>query len=275
MGSSGRVLLASGLAFPEGPLFAADGSLWCVELKGGALRRLAGPGGPAKIETGGAPNGLALGSDGLLYFADSGLGAIRRCDPATGRTGTMVEGLDGPNDLAFDIRGRLVFTCPGDSRVNPVGYVCCAESGGRSRVVSEGLNFPNGLAFSPDGSELFVAETYRRRIWRGRWDAEEGRWIDPRPWAATAGNPGPDGMAFGADGLLYVALFGAGTVAAFGPDGTVVGEYPTGGLNPTNVAFDPSGRLGLAATEAQRGEVLCFPDFGPGAQLPAGRLNGE
>ncbi|MBL8231953.1 MAG: hypothetical protein JNL98_25880 [Bryobacterales bacterium] len=36
-----RVLLED-LAFPEGPAFAPDGSLWCVELHGGALRAAAG-----------------------------------------------------------------------------------------------------------------------------------------------------------------------------------------------------------------------------------------
>ena len=30
-------VLATGLRFPEGPVFTPDGALWCVELKGGGL----------------------------------------------------------------------------------------------------------------------------------------------------------------------------------------------------------------------------------------------
>jgi gluconolactonase len=37
------------------------------------------------------------------------------------------------------------------------------------------------------------------------------------------------------------------------------------GDNPTNVAFDPGGELGLVVTEADRGELLSFPDLGSGS----------
>lgn len=286
------VVLARGLAFPEGPLFDAAGALWCVELKGGGLVRLGNssalPAGSAagtglvRVPTGGAPNGLALGTDGRIYFADSGLNAIRVYDPATGVSETVIDScgrrpLDGPNDLAFDAAGNLVFTCPGNSRVEPTGYVCLVRRGVACVCLVEGLNFPNGLAFGPTadggaGIDLVVAETYRRRLWRGRWDAESGLWSSARPWAEAGGPIGPDGMAFGADGLLYVAVYGRGRILAFAPDGLVAAEYPMPGANPTNLAFDPSGRLGLVVTEAERGELLNIPGIGPGAVLFSGVL---
>ncbi len=41
MPAAAPVLLLDGLHFPEGPAFAPDGSLWLVELQGGALVRYA------------------------------------------------------------------------------------------------------------------------------------------------------------------------------------------------------------------------------------------
>lgn len=46
-------VLASGLAFPEGPAFDRDGTLWCVEAKGASLVRLT-PSGIERIVVGGA-----------------------------------------------------------------------------------------------------------------------------------------------------------------------------------------------------------------------------
>jgi len=74
-------------------------------------------------------------------------------------------------------------------------------------------------------------------------------------------------MAMGADGRLYVAVFGSGTVKAVDTRGAVAEVFRLPGKNPTNVAFDPSGDLGLVVTEAQRGELLSLPNIGMGAAL--------
>ncbi len=50
-------------------------------------------------------------------------------------------------------------------------------------------------------------------------------------------------------------------------DGTIVEHLTTPGNNPTNCAFDPSGRLGLVVTEAERGEILSLPLSLSGARL--------
>lgn len=253
-------VLERDLAFPEGPAFDGQGRLWFVELKGGNLACRDGNG-LQRVAVGGEPNGIAIDAEDRILFCDAGLCAIRRHDPSCGETVIVADTLEGeplfkPNDLAFDTLGNLVFTCPGDSRTEPSGYVAVLTPDGTVRRVASGFYFPNGLAFTPDGRHLILAETYRQRLWRGRWDPENARWLAPRPWASVGGTIGPDGMAFGTDGRLYVAIYSGGAIKVVAPDGEVEDVLKLPGANPTNCAFDPSGRLGLVVTEAEQGQVL-------------------
>src|SRR5215468_7350271 len=65
--------VASGLQFPEGPIAMADGSVLLVEIKRGTLSRVA-PDGTVSVvaETGGGPNGAAVGPDGKVYICNNG-----------------------------------------------------------------------------------------------------------------------------------------------------------------------------------------------------------
>ena len=268
-------VIASGLSFPEGPAFDLSGDLWCVEMHAGGLARVSAGGRVHRVETGGAPNGLALDAAGGIWFCDADLNAVRRLDPLSGISETVVGAVDGhdldrPNDLAFDRLGNLVFSCPGQSREAPTGYVCCLSPSGACTVIAEGLYFPNGVAFDADAG-LIVAETRRQRLWRGGWNGAERRWISPTPLCATGGAPiGPDGLAIDARGRIYAAIYGAGRVEIFAPNGARLGALTTPGANPSNCAFDPSGRLGLVVTETERGELLSFAVEAPGLPLALG-----
>jgi gluconolactonase len=274
---NGRII-GENLAFPEGPAFDRQGRLWLVELKAGSLV-CCEDGGLRRVQVGGEPNGIAIDARDRVVFCDADLCAIRCHDPRSGETATLADTLDGeplfkPNDLAFDASGNLAFTCPGNSRTEPTGYVAVLTPGGEVRRVASGFYFPNGLAFTPDGRHLVVAETRRQRLWRGRWDADHARWLAPRPWASVGGTIGPDGMAFAADGQLYVAIYSGGAIKVVAPDGEVEEVLELSGANPTNCAFDPSGDLGLVVTEAEQGRLLAgvAPRGVKGAQLFAGEI---
>ena len=75
---------------------------------------------------------------------------------------------------------------------------------------------------------------------------------------------GPDGMAFGADGNLYVAHFGSGYVQVVAPDGAIVTSLPAGGINPTSVAFWQDS---LYVTEGNSGSIYRL-DIGVREQPP-------
>ena len=265
-------VLASGLDFPEGPAFDPQGGLWFTELQSGnlvkyvdgELERLPIGGGP-----GGRANGLAFDGQGRAWVADSGRNAILRYEPASGQWETILEKIDGgplqsPNDLAFDPEGNLLFTCPNFSNTNPTGYVVCLRPDGSALKIAEGYYRPNGLDLVEGGKALVVADTYQKTLFKGAWDTKTCTWQNPQAWAKVGGSEGPDGMAPGADGLLYQAIYGDGVIRVVDGQGQVTREIRVPGSNPTNVAIDPSGKLGIVVTETEHGQLLSFPGIQPG-----------
>jgi gluconolactonase len=253
-----------------------DGSLWAVELKGQSLIGFRN-GILKRYHVGGSPNGIAIDKKGRIWFCDAGINAIRRFDPLTQLTETIVNKVDGealtnPNDLAFDAIGNLVFTCPGNSRQNPFGYACVLTKDGTIKKITTGKFFPNGLAFSKDGKTLIIAETYKHRLWSGEWNSEECKWENASVWCEIGGPDGPggpDGMAFAENGDLYVAVYGTSSVRIVNTDGKVTGEINLEGQCPTNCAFDPTGSLGLVITEAEKGQILSIDSTYRGTILSA------
>jgi gluconolactonase len=266
------VVLAEGLEFPEGPAFDPQGRLWCTELGSGNLVRLEADGTLRRYPTGGSPNGLAFDRLGRAWVPDSQQNAIRRFDTKTEAWETLLDSLDGaalqaPNDLAFDALGNLLFTCPNFASTERTGYVVCLRPDGTARVIGEGFYRPNGLDVVEQGKALVVADTYQKTLFKGAWDAQTAAWSDPQPWAEVGGSEGPDGMAPGADGLLYQAIYGDGVVRVVAPDGRVAAELALPGANPTNAAIDPSGQLGLVVTETEKGQLLSLPWVTPGMAI--------
>ena len=273
--ADGVIVLATGLDFPEGPAFDPQGNLWCTELNAGTILKLV-DGQPVRYPIDGGPggrgNGMAFDKLGRAWVADSGRNAIQRFDPANEQWETILDMVDNqplqsPNDLCFDSAGNLLFTCPNFNNTDPTGYVVCLRPDGTAKKIVEGFYRPNGLDVVEGGKALVVADTYRKTLFKGAWDAASATWSDPRAWAEVGGTEGPDGMTPGADGLLYQAIYGDGVVRVVGPDGRVLNEIKVPGANPTNVAIDPSGALGIVITETEKGQLISLPGYRPGVAI--------
>ena len=266
-------LVAEGLEFPEGPVAMADGSVLVAEIKGGRITRVR-PDGSTEVlaETGGGPNGLAIGPDGALWIADNGGafswheemglnipgptppghqgGSIRRYDFASGRLETVYESCDGrpliaPNDLVFDAGGGFWFTDHGCTTADGrrFGALCYASADGahvsRQR---DALLAPNGVGLSPDGRAVHVADTWLQRLWA--FDVEApGRLVPPPPLAppgrVVANLPGYqllDSLAVEADGRVCVATIVNGGITAIAADGSTE-HFPVPDPICTNICF--------------------------------------
>lgn len=110
-----------------------------------------------------APNDLAFGPDGRLYFTESGTEQDPRVQPTPGRLFVLDPSGDGgmllerpdvyPNGIAFDAQRRLYWS---ESKAH---RVCRLQDGQATTFaqLSEG-HVPDGMAFAQDG-RLFVCTT--------------------------------------------------------------------------------------------------------------------
>ena len=250
-------VFAGSFRSPEGPSFDHQGRLHFVDLEAGSIYRVT-PKGEASlfVNTGGRPNGSKFRRDGHLFVTDAGRGEILDISPdgairvaASGWRGGCFR---GPNDLVFAANGDLYFTDPeGSGPENPVGNVFILRRDGSVEWFAGGLRYPNGILFADDGQTLYVSETYPNRILAFELD-EKGHERSRRVFAQLEGGLGPDGMAFGRDGNLYVAHFNKGVVEVVDPEGSPIAELPAGGMRPTNVAFWEDC---LYVTEFEKGQV--------------------
>jgi sugar lactone lactonase YvrE len=242
------------------------GKIWRMP-RGGALQEW--------VTTGGYPTGTRFGPGGDLFVADGGRRAILRFSVACAEETVYVDQFEGqaflgPNDLSFGPDGRLYFTDPEGSSLDlRIGAVYAVSPDGTVAQVAAGLAYPNGIAVTSSGSVLVVAETHTGILRRYSLIPNDG-YLELEPLvtlspAKSGPNPaGPDGMAFGSDGNLYVAHFAAGVVHVIAPDGSMVSDLPIGEATPTNVAFWEDS---LYVTAGTAGSIYRL-DIGVGEQRP-------
>jgi len=298
--------IASGLQVPEGPVALPDGSVLVVEILGGCLTRIHADGSKQRIvQTGGGPNGAAIGPDGRCYLCNNGgsdwiehdglrmpiaeapedaqPGSIQRVALDSGRIESLYTEANGralraPNDLVFDAHGGFWFTDYGKvhARVRDRGAVCYAHADGSFiHEVIAPLDSPNGIGLSPDGSSLYVAETYTGQILRFEIEAP-GR-IRSAATLATAtdatviGRAGasryPDSLAVDSDGYVCVATAGLGGILVLAPDGSSSEQLALPDPLTTNICFGGPELRTAYVTFGLSGRVVAFQWPRPGLSL--------
>lgn len=255
-------LLLEDLQFPEGPAFDNKGTLWFVEQNNGSLSEYKN-GLLKRHYVGGRPNGIAIDKNEMIWFCDSIRNEIRVYNPITTISETVLSTfknspLNLPNDLAFDASGNLLFTCSGKDLQKGDGYICAWNPIEGLKKIDSVKFYPNGLAFNKASNKLFIAETGTHLIWKGEWNSETMSWHNRSIFTNTGGPIGPDGIAFDEKEYLYVAVFGSASVHVYDKNGILTQTIQLPGSNPSNCAFDPSGKLGLVITETENGQLLSY-----------------
>lgn len=268
-------LVTDGLRFPEGPVAMPDGSVVLVEIARGCITRVY-PDGRKEVvaETGGGPNGAAIGPDGKLYVCNNGGfhyveragllvphgqpddysgGRIERVDLDTGKVEILYKDGDfgcvlrGPNDIVFDDAGGFWFTDHGKTRHRErdvVGVFYAKADGSSLEEKIFPSENPNGVGLSPDGKRLYVAETYTCKLYAYDLSAPgEIAWgeglLGPSGQFlySPAGYRYFDSLAVDGDGNVCVATIGECGISVVSPTGELVEFVATDDPFTTNICF--------------------------------------
>ncbi len=294
--------ITSGLQFPEGPIAAVDGSVLVVEIQRGTLTRVR-PDGSQEIvaETGGGPNGAAIGPDGKVYIcncggfewhevggltvprnqpADYAGGSIQRVDLRSGEVETLYTECDGhplkgPNDIVFDAAGGFWFTDLGKSREREMdrgGLYYALPDGKMIREVVYPLMTPNGVGLSPDGKRVYVAETVTGRVYY--WEVASPGNVMPAQTESggqlLVGVPGLqlfDSLAVDSEGALCVATIWNGGITRISADGERVEHIPMPDPLTTNICFGGPDLRTAYITLSGTGKLVCMEWPVPGLEL--------
>src|ERR1700704_3268837 len=135
-------LVQEGFTFTEGPVGAADGSLYFSDIRVNRVFHLDAAGKISVFrETTNGTNGIALTKDGELLFAEGGGPRITK----RARDGSITTLIDkhaaqpmlAPNDLIVDARGGVYFTDPGPRPVVPgrPTYVYYLPAGAKTPIL--------------------------------------------------------------------------------------------------------------------------------------------
>ena len=299
--------VATDLKFPEGPIALPDGSVLVVEIARGTLSRIADGRVEVVAETGGGPNGAAIGPDGKCYVCNNGGfewverggrifpgeqaadyrgGSIQRVDLDTGAVETLYEAangvpLRGPNDIVFDGHGGFWFTDHGKTRARErdrTGVFYAKADGSFVEEMIFPLEAPNGIGLSAAEDELYVAETPTGRLWAfplaGPGQLRGERADRPDGGRLLAGRQGYylfDSLAVDADGNVCIATIIDGGITVLSPSGAAPDFVPMPDRLTTNICFGGDDLDIAYVTLSSTGRLVSMPWPRPG--LPLNYLN--
>ncbi|MFC1526604.1 SMP-30/gluconolactonase/LRE family protein [Candidatus Latescibacterota bacterium] len=250
----------------EGPACDADGNLYAVNFERQHTIGKVTPQGDASIfvelENGSTGNGIRFDSRGAMLIADYVNHNVLKVDMATRQLSVLAHesAMNQPNDVAIGANDMVYASDPNWGaqtgqlwRIGPDGAVTLLEAD---------MGTTNGIEVAPDESTLYVNESAQRNVWA--YDLSPSGEISNKRLLIQFPDFGMDGMRCDAEGNLYIARHGKGTIAKVAPDGRVLLEVELAGKSPSNIAFGgPDGRTCYVTLQDQ-GNVEMFRAEAPG-----------
>jgi sugar lactone lactonase YvrE len=159
------------------------------------------------------------GDDGWLLAAGRSFVHLRE-DGSTQTLAEVARPGTRMNDGACDPQGRFWAGTMADDHRAGGGALYRLDSHGRAEFMLGDLTISNGLGWSPDGGTMYLVDSGPRVVNAFGFDGEHGMISNGRVLVTVAEELGaPDGMTVDADGDLWVAIYGAGQVHRYSPDG--------------------------------------------------------
>jgi len=200
---------------------------------------------------------LIVTSDGFSLLANDGT-VTRLLDVTAARPDLRF------NDAACDPAGRAFAGTMRYDEASGDASLYRLDVDGSHFIATEvlsGLGLANGIGWSPDAAIMYFVDSLEHAIFAYNFDLESAEIGPRRCLIETSSLQGiPDGLCVDAEGGIWVAFYGGGTVRRYLPDGTLDAEITLPVAFPTCPAFgDPDLRT-LFVTTARS-----VTDAGPGS----------
>jgi len=182
---------------------------------------------------------LLLGLAKSLVYLDpeTGHGADSRVEPIMAIEPTIPR--NRINDGRTDRAGNFVFGTMNEIQDSPAGsFYQYSVRHGLRRLDLGGVVIPNSICFSPNGRTMYFCDSPKGIIRQCDYDADSAGVGNVHDFVRLeAGSGLPDGSVVDWDGCLWNAVWNAGVVRQYGPEGRLLAEIPVPSRNVTCPAF--------------------------------------
>ncbi len=239
---SGSILCEATSILGEGPTYdPATGTAWWFNIKGQELHELHLESGRKSVHAlpflGSVlavidPARQLIATDQGLFVRDTQTGAFSLLTTLENNPGNR------SNDGRVHASGSLWIGTMGRNAEKGAGAIYHV-AGTRVTKLYDRVTIPNSICFSPDGSIAYFVDTDINHLMRVDIDAETGLPKgEPSLLVDGSGDAGGiDGSVCDADGLIWNARWGSGTVDVYGPDGARIARYAMPTTQPSCTAF--------------------------------------
>jgi sugar lactone lactonase YvrE len=192
---------------------------------------------------------------GWVVAANQGIAVLSRsgeitplAEPEAGKGGAV-----RMNDAACDPAGRFWAGSMAFDADPGAGSLYRYELDGTCTQVLRDLTISNGIGWSRDGRRMYHVDSGAGTLMAYDYDLSRGSLSGGRPLVVLEEGHGvPDGLCMDSDDHLWVAIWGAGEVRRYSPDGEQVCVVEVAASQPSSCALGGADGRQLFITTARR-----------------------